>query len=903
MANGEFIEILSPSALADLNKLNAALVETIASVKEVNTLMGTIKTPSDSHKTISDLNAKILQQEKLYAQLQTQLEKYNQSVTQTKIKEEQLIQTKMRTEAAYSREAQKLIAAQNLYNKTQQQLTRITAAYNDLAARKERYNNLNDNEEKRLITLQKTTEKYGKTLSGIDGAIGKYTRNVGNYASGFNPLSNSINQLTREAPAFANSIQTGFMALSNNIPIFFDAMKQASDQTKELQKQGKPTQSVLSQLASSFFSWQTVLSVGVTLLTIYGDEIVKWISGLMGASKAIDAVKESQKQLSDATTEGMKNAVQEQVSARLLLQTAKDVNLSYKERKIAVDELQSQYPFYFENLSTEQIMAGDTAKAERDLNNALLERAKSQAALNKITENQSLIIDKELEADQIRIKLDREKASLNIRLSEDAKRTTTETRTRVASAKGNIRMYQEELDIIEKQISAYKTVSTSLEKFATTSKKASVGLDYRPPSKKGEKVKREDIPEVVSLKMQKEAIIEVIPKLEAYKKALEEAQRTTSETSNEWKEWQFRIDVVTLAIDRFIGKQTEADKAMAKGAEENIKNFLRQEEGAERYRQMVLDLQKATDDWLGSFSEEFLQKSGLGSIGIFFDKTFAKLLAGAEGSFEGFAVSFNAIAEVAQETFNLIDSYSQKRFDAQKERLEKEKDLALKFTGESEEAKAKIEAEYDAKRNAILRKEAEQKKRAAIFNIIVDTAQAIMGTFAKTPPPAGIPFAVALGAIGAAQVAMVMAQEVPQYYTGTDNAIGGLAWVDERGQEIITDKHGNVKDLGSKKGARLKTLEKGDKVYNTYQTKQLLSQNDFNSQLSNILSDRDINMPIVVNSGLSAAEMDEIMAKHLGSQPQYVNRFDKKGFSSYIVKNGNITKRFEDRGGAIGMRF
>ena len=57
------------------------------------------------------------------------------------------------------REVQKLQASQNLYNKTQQQLNRVQSAYNNLAAKKERYNNLSAYEEGRLKTLQVLTER------------------------------------------------------------------------------------------------------------------------------------------------------------------------------------------------------------------------------------------------------------------------------------------------------------------------------------------------------------------------------------------------------------------------------------------------------------------------------------------------------------------------------------------------------------------------------------------------------------------------------------------------------------------------------------------------------------------------------------------------------------------------
>ena len=45
------------------------------------------------------------------------------------------------------------------------------------------------------------------------------------------------------------------------------------NETEALIEQGQPVKSVFSQLASSIFSWGTALSVGVTLLTVYGKEI------------------------------------------------------------------------------------------------------------------------------------------------------------------------------------------------------------------------------------------------------------------------------------------------------------------------------------------------------------------------------------------------------------------------------------------------------------------------------------------------------------------------------------------------------------------------------------------------------------------------------------------------------
>ena len=59
MANGEFLEVLSPNALKDLQALNAELVKTTANMKAANENMIGIKTPSGSDSAIKELNAKI----------------------------------------------------------------------------------------------------------------------------------------------------------------------------------------------------------------------------------------------------------------------------------------------------------------------------------------------------------------------------------------------------------------------------------------------------------------------------------------------------------------------------------------------------------------------------------------------------------------------------------------------------------------------------------------------------------------------------------------------------------------------------------------------------------------------------------------------------------------------------
>lgn len=169
----------------------------------------------------------------------------------------------------HKQEQRNLEKTQGMYNRVQQRVNTLTKQYNDLATKKALNGKLSHAELQELKILEVQLNKYQSALKKVDANIGKHQRNVGNYKSAYDGLGFSIAQLTREAPAFANSMQTGFMAISNNLPIFFDEIAKTKKEVASLRAEGVKTQGVLGRLAGAFFSLQTLLSVGVTLLTLY----------------------------------------------------------------------------------------------------------------------------------------------------------------------------------------------------------------------------------------------------------------------------------------------------------------------------------------------------------------------------------------------------------------------------------------------------------------------------------------------------------------------------------------------------------------------------------------------------------------------------------------------------------
>lgn len=131
---------------------------------------------------------------------------------------------------------------------------------------------------------------YKVQLDQVNSAIYAQENNAVPFqrvSTGFNGLSNSINQITREMPAFTYSIQTGFMAVSNNIPIFVDQINNMKRANAELSAAGQPTKSILQQVGQSIFSFQTLMGVGITVLTVYGAKIFEFTAALIQADSEL----------------------------------------------------------------------------------------------------------------------------------------------------------------------------------------------------------------------------------------------------------------------------------------------------------------------------------------------------------------------------------------------------------------------------------------------------------------------------------------------------------------------------------------------------------------------------------------------------------------------------------------
>jgi hypothetical protein len=267
-AQKEFVSAFKPKSFDDVKKLNNELRQTSDLIKMKQQL------------EVAEL--KVLQQQQTL----------EQAAIRTAIEKNKLTREQLRAE----NDLAKAIDAETKANqRAQQQLKQTNGEYKKgvqaLAAVKQQLKELEftgRTNGKLFKALSQEFTELDRRVRGAETSVGEFQRNVGNYAGAWNGLGNSINQLSREMPAFANSISTGFMAISNNLPQLFDEINKIKKANVELAKSGQPTTSAFKQVLSGIFSWQTALSVGVTLLTLYGAKMIDFIGNLFSAEAAFE---------------------------------------------------------------------------------------------------------------------------------------------------------------------------------------------------------------------------------------------------------------------------------------------------------------------------------------------------------------------------------------------------------------------------------------------------------------------------------------------------------------------------------------------------------------------------------------------------------------------------------------
>ena len=293
------------------------------------------------------------------------------------------------------------------------QLRQLTAEY-DRLSQADRDAGLGNN-------LVKQIQELNTQISAAEQATGRFQRNVGNYASSWNGLGMSVQQVARELPAMAMGFNTFFLAISNNLPMLTDEFKRAAEEYRNFKKEmaagNTNVQRVVSpwkQLLSSILSWQTALVVGITVLSMYGDEIISFVKSLFSANTAA-------KRLSDIQDDVNKKYLDSAKEIGTQISNLKDLQRQWNELG---GNLEKQNAFIEKNSTAFESM-GVSIKNARDAENLLVNntdafiealklRAQATAAQELASEQYAKQIKLEAEAKKEAERAEKQRSSTDI---------------------------------------------------------------------------------------------------------------------------------------------------------------------------------------------------------------------------------------------------------------------------------------------------------------------------------------------------------------------------------------------------------------------------------------------------------------------------------------------------------
>lgn len=328
---------------------------------------GTVEGVNQLIAVSEDLN----KQTKETVQLEKEKVKLQQLQTRLQTEEVKAMQQQTRVQQQKAKALKTLTVEQALLNERQRQANEISRAVAKF--RSAEAGSLQQLEAKmKLVELAlnrltpeqientKQGQRYLASLTAIRGelmkqqaAYGKHTLNVGNYKSAFDGLGMSVSQLAREMPAFAMNMQTGFMAISNNLPMFFDELQKIKQANKELAASGQQPVSVLKQLAGAVMSPMMALNAFVIALTVLGPKLADWVSGLFGAEKKTNDYAKAQKWANEQHKKSAEFISKESTEMVAYLMKLAATNKGSKERSKLISEINGKYGTHLKNLQDE----------------------------------------------------------------------------------------------------------------------------------------------------------------------------------------------------------------------------------------------------------------------------------------------------------------------------------------------------------------------------------------------------------------------------------------------------------------------------------------------------------------------------------------------------------------------
>lgn len=219
-----------------------------------------------------------------------------------------------------------------------------------------------------------------------------------------NNVRMSMQQIARELPSLAMGPQMFFLAISNNIPMFTEALSSARQEYEALTKAGKKATPVWKQVLSSLFSWQTALAALITLSVVYGKEIGGWVKSLFGVKDAALSVAKAQEKVNESFRNSSSDVAEQVTLVRSLSERWKELGDNMSDKKQFITENKKE----FGKLGVEVGNVNDAENLLVDNTDvfigAMILRAEAAAAFKLATEQTEKALKKQNEIEERRKK-------------------------------------------------------------------------------------------------------------------------------------------------------------------------------------------------------------------------------------------------------------------------------------------------------------------------------------------------------------------------------------------------------------------------------------------------------------------------------------------------------------------
>lgn len=225
-----------------------------------------------------------------------------------------------------------------------------------------------------------------------------------NPAPKLNNVRISLQQIARELPSLAMGPQMFFLAISNNIPMFTDALASARKEYEALTDAGKKATPVWKQVLSSLFSWQTAMAALITLSVVYGKEIGGWVKSLFGVKDAALSAAKAQEKVNESFRSSSSDVAEQVTLVRSLSERWKELGDNMADKKQFITENKKE----FGKLGVEVGNVNDAENLLVDNTDvfigAMILRAEAAAAFKLATEQTEKALKKQNEIEERRKK-------------------------------------------------------------------------------------------------------------------------------------------------------------------------------------------------------------------------------------------------------------------------------------------------------------------------------------------------------------------------------------------------------------------------------------------------------------------------------------------------------------------